>query len=254
MIVESGQDDALDRRVADIPLVPQRDVLERRQRVRPDQARQAADALGQLRIALVRHRARALLAFAEGLLRLEDLRALQAPDLEGDLLQRGGGHREHRSRTRRGGRAARSAWRRAPASRPSWRHTSASRSGSTWAKLPTAPESLPTEIVARARRRRSRLRPASVVPDRHLEAEAGRLGVNAVGAADGQGVLVADRQVAQRLAEPFLPRDQQLDRVAELERRGGVPDVARRQPDVDEARVLADLLLEARSAARSSRA
>ena len=47
------------------------------------------------------------------------------------------------------------------ASSPRRRQASSSTSGSTWAKVPTAPESLPTRTVSRARRRRSRLRPAS---------------------------------------------------------------------------------------------
>ncbi len=47
------------------------------------------------------------------------------------------------------------------ASRPSRRQASSSTSGSTWAKVPTAPDSLPTRTDSRARWRRSRLRPAS---------------------------------------------------------------------------------------------
>ena len=40
-------------------------------------------------------------------------------------------------------------------------HASSSTSGSMWAKVPTAPEIFPTRTVSRARRNRSRLRPAS---------------------------------------------------------------------------------------------
>src|SRR5207253_387199 len=47
------QHDALDRRVADVALVPQGDVLQRRRRVATQQTRQPADALGQPGVALV---------------------------------------------------------------------------------------------------------------------------------------------------------------------------------------------------------
>ena len=83
------------------------------------------------------------------------------------------------------------------------------------------------------------------VPDRHLEPEGGGLGVNAVGPADGQRVLVAERQHAERLLETLLALDQKIHRVSELEGGRGIPHIAGRQADVDEARVLADLLLEA---------
>ena len=48
------------------------------------------DLLAADRVALVRHRRRALLALAERLLDLADLGLLQAADLEGELLERGG--------------------------------------------------------------------------------------------------------------------------------------------------------------------
>src|SRR4030095_10345562 len=80
---------------------------------------------------------------------------------------------------------------------------------------------------------------------RLLELECGGLVRNAVRAADREGVLVANREDTERLGEPLLPGDQEIDRVAELKCGGGVPDVTGGQPDVDEARVLADLLLEA---------
>ena len=50
--------------------------------------------------------------------------------------------------------------------------------------MPTAPESLPTLIAMRARRSRSTSRSDLGVPQRQLQAERHRLGVDAVGAAD----------------------------------------------------------------------
>ena len=83
-----GQDDALDRRVRDVALVPERDVLERRVAVAADEPRQADDLLAADRIALVGHRRRALLALGERLLDLADLGLLQPADLERELLER----------------------------------------------------------------------------------------------------------------------------------------------------------------------
>jgi hypothetical protein len=57
---------------------------------------------------------------------------------------------------------------------------------------------------------------------------------------------VADRELAERAAQPLLRGDQEIGGVTQLERGRGVPDVVRGQADVDESRVLADLLLEAR--------
>ena len=79
--------DALGRRVRDVALVPERHVLEPDERVRAHDAREAADALSHHRVALVRHRRRALLALAERLLHLADLGLLQAADLERELLE-----------------------------------------------------------------------------------------------------------------------------------------------------------------------
>src|SRR5262245_8273838 len=82
------QDHALHRRMRDVALVPQRDVLERRVGVAAQQPRQPADLLAADRVALVRHRRRALLSLRERLLDLADLGLLQAADFQGELLQR----------------------------------------------------------------------------------------------------------------------------------------------------------------------
>ena len=86
--------DALGRGVRDVALVPERDVLEPDERVRAHDAREAADALGDDRVALVRHRRRALLALAERLRDLADLGAREVADLERELLERGRDERE----------------------------------------------------------------------------------------------------------------------------------------------------------------
>ena len=63
-------------------------------RVAAQHAGEAGDALGGDRVALVRHRARPLLARAERLLDLAHLRALQVADLGGEALEAGAGERD----------------------------------------------------------------------------------------------------------------------------------------------------------------
>src|SRR5439155_1217664 len=60
------------------------------------------------------------------------------------------------------------------------------------------------------------------------------------------GVLMAERQRAERVPEAPLSRDEEVGGVPELERQRRVPGVARREADTDEARVRTELLLEAR--------
>jgi hypothetical protein len=83
----SGQDHALDRRVRDVALVPERDVLERGHRVGADHARQPTICSQPIGIALVRHRDDPS-ARAERLLDFADLGLLQTADLERELLER----------------------------------------------------------------------------------------------------------------------------------------------------------------------
>ena len=73
--------------MADVALVPEGHVLHRGEGVPPYQPGQPADALGQLRIALVGHRGGARLVGAERLLGLPQLGTLQGPDLGGEFLQ-----------------------------------------------------------------------------------------------------------------------------------------------------------------------
>src|SRR5207237_8369694 len=77
-------------------LVPERDVLEPHDRGAAEHACEAADALGDDGVPLVRHRRRALLPAAERLLHLRNLRARQMADLECELVERRAGDRECR--------------------------------------------------------------------------------------------------------------------------------------------------------------
>ena len=87
-------DDALGRRVRDVALVPERDVLEADLRGGADDTREAADPLRDDRVALVRHRRRALLALAERLLHLAHLGAGEVADLGREPVERRGDERE----------------------------------------------------------------------------------------------------------------------------------------------------------------
>ena len=77
--------------------MPQRNALHHRNDLRAHDPRQSADALAQDRVALVWHRARALLAGAERLLQLAHLGSLAVPHFERDGLAHGGEHCERRN-------------------------------------------------------------------------------------------------------------------------------------------------------------
>jgi hypothetical protein len=89
-----GDDDPLRRRVRDVALVPERDVLQADERVAPHDACEPADALGDDRVALVRHRRGALLSLPERLLYLGHLGAREMAHLECELVERRRGDRE----------------------------------------------------------------------------------------------------------------------------------------------------------------
>ena len=89
-----GEHHPLDRRVRDVALVPQRDVLHARHEVAAQHPGEPAELLALHRVALVGHRGRALLlAGAERLLGLAHLGALQVPDLERERLDGGADRR-----------------------------------------------------------------------------------------------------------------------------------------------------------------
>ena len=181
-----GADEALDRRVRNVALVPQGDILHRRNDRAAHHAGKPGEILGQHRVALVRHRRAALLAGREIFLGLEHFGALQVADFGRQPLDRGGDHAERGEEHR----------------------VAVARDDLGRDRL-----GLEAELVGdmgfdlRARRwRKCRLRPRSRrwrcrrapqsgargpvelgVSLSQLEAEAGRLGVDAVAAADRRG-------------------------------------------------------------------
>jgi hypothetical protein len=94
------QDHPLRGGVADVALVPERLVLERRLGITAEQPREARDPFAEDRVALVGHRARALLAGLERLLELADLGVLEVPDLGREAFQRAADDRDRRQQGR----------------------------------------------------------------------------------------------------------------------------------------------------------
>src|SRR5262249_45014568 len=83
-------------------------------------------------------------------------------------------------------------------------------------------------------------------PAGRLEAERGRLRVDAVGAPDRQRVSVAQGQPAEAVPETVHPHDQAVRGLDERQGQGRVHYVRGGEADVDEARVGADRTLEIR--------
>ena len=108
--------------------------------------------------------------------------------------------------------------------------------------MPTAPDSLPTETtVARA--------PDALdvaadlrVPERQLQAERHRLGVHAVRPADHRRAPMLEGALADRLGQPVEILQDDVARLAHLQRLRGVDDVRRGQAEMQPAGRRTDLL------------
>ena len=236
-----GQDDALDRRVRDVALVPQRDVLDRRHGVATEQPRETADLLAPDRVALVRHRGRALLALRERLLDFPDLRLLQAANLERELLERRAGDRKRGQQLR-----------------VAIALDDLRRDGRGLEPEPTADGGLDRrrqvgEGADRARDLADAPRFARAphahdvalqlgVPERQLQAEGHGLGVHAVRAADHRRLAMLFRARPDGVSERVQVLQDQVARVHHLQRQRRVHHVRRRQAEVEIARRRADVL------------
>ena len=190
------QDHALDRRMRDVALVPERDVLERGVRVGAQQARKPRNLLATNRIALVRHRRRALLALAERLLHFADLGFLQSANLEREFLERRAGDGDGRQQLGvtiplnhlRGHR------RRLQSKPPADGGLDRRDRGGRTCR--------PRQKSFQPRRSLARAEPVVValqlrVPERKLQAERHRLGVDAVGAARSSACGDAPRRATR---------------------------------------------------------
>ena len=218
------QNDPLDRRMGNIAFVPQGDVLEGRLGVGPNQAREPDDLLAPDRIAFVRHRRRALLPFAERLLELADLGFLEPAHLQCEFLERGAGDGEHRQELRvpialdhlRGdGRRLEAE----PLADVGFDLRRQMREGADGARqLADADD--------RARAAYALDVAADLgVPERQLQPERHRLRVDAVGPPDHRRVPMLERPVADGLGQRVEIAQNEIARLAHLDRLRGVDDV-----------------------------
>ena len=112
------------------------------------------------------------------------------------------------------------------------------------AKVPTGPgDGAGGDLGARRHQPRAVADELGVVAGQ-LQAEGGRLGVDAVAAADGERVLVLERALLQRRQHQVDVLEQQVGGPRQLHRERGVEDVRRGHALVQEARLRADDLGE----------
>ena len=112
--------------------------------------------------------------------------------------------------------------------RPSLPATCSSTRGSMLAKVPTAPEMAQVAISSRAATSRCAARVELGIGAGQLEAEGGRLGVDAVAAADGQRILVLEGAPLQRRQQRVEIGEQQVGGAHELDGEAGVEHVRAR--------------------------
>src|SRR5262249_37882957 len=82
-----GKNHPLDRRVADVPLMPKRYILKRRLGISANEAREAENVFGPNWVSFMRHGRRAFLSLKKGFFRFQDLSALKMPDFGRDALE-----------------------------------------------------------------------------------------------------------------------------------------------------------------------
>ena len=208
---------------------------------RPDDARQPADPLGDDRVPLVRHRRRPLLTAAEWLLDLPHLRPGEVADLEREPLER---RCEQRERVQHLGvavaledlRRARSGLEPEPLAGDPLDLGLGRRVGADSARELADPHPFerPGDAGAITLEREG--------PARELETEGRRLGVDAVRAADRQGLAMLLGTRHDGGEGPVDPGENQCAGVADLQRESGVEHIRRRQPVVKPAPLLAEPL------------
>ena len=111
-----------------------------------------------------------------------------------------------------------------------------STSGPMCAKVPTAPEVLPTRRSSAAARSACQVAAGFLVPDGQLQPEGDRLGVHAVGAADLHGVLELQGAPLQHGAQRFQAAQQNGRSLLQQQRLRGIHHVVGGEPVVQPAR------------------
>ena len=234
-----GGDHALDRGMRDVALMPERHVLERRRHRRAHHPGEPGEVLGQDRIALVRHRGRALLPFGEEFLRFHDFGALQMPDLGRQPLDRRCDDAER-------GKERRVAIARDDLGRNRLRLQAQFRRYirlDPWIDIGEGADR-PGNRAGRnllARRDKPGAGAGELgMGDGELEAEGGGLGVDSVRAADRRRHLMLEGAALQRREQRVDVGDEDVARTPELHGEAGVEHVRACEAQMDEARVGAD--------------
>ena len=217
--------------------MPERDVLERGERVAADQARETTHVLAQHRIPFVGHGRGALLAAPERLGDLPDLRPLQVTDLERDPLAGTGDDREAPEEGRMP----------IPGHDLGSDRLGPEPQAGTDRRLdfgrdvregPDRARELPVGDLLAGRRQPPSIASELRVPARTLEPEGDRLRMDAMRAAHHDGVAVPQGLGADGAAQPVEIRHQQIRRVPQLQRKSGIDDVGRGDAEVEEAPVV----------------
>ena len=217
-------DHALDRGMRDVAFVPERHILHRGQRIGAHHAGQAGDIFRQHRIALVRHRRRALLALREEFFRFQHLGALQMADFGREPLDRGGDHAQRREIHR------------VPVARDHLGRDRLDREPHGLGDMRLYPRVDLREGADRAGNGagrdllaggdQPRLGPVELgIGLRELQPERGRLGMDAVRAADGRRQLVFEGAALQRGQQLVGIGDQDVGGARKLNVQAGVEHV-----------------------------
>ena len=222
--------------VGDVAFVPEGDVLQGGQGVGADRAGESADALGLLRVALVRHGGGAGLTLGEGFADFADFGALEVANLGREALQRGGDHGEGGEEVGVAvalddlggdGFDAESEFA-ADALLDVGRDGGVGADGAGDLADGDGFDGVGESAAVAA---------GFVDPTGQFEAEGGRLAVDPVRASDAEGVLVFDGALGDGGFEPFEVVFDDASGVADLEGGGGVPDVGGGESVVDPARL-----------------
>ena len=225
----------------DVALVPERVVLERGGGVAAKQAREPDDLLAADRVSLVGHRRRALLPLAERLFDLADLGLLKSANLERELLERRTNDGEHRDQL--GVAIALDHLRRDRRRRQTQRSTDVAldRRRQVRERADRARQLADGDDLARAPETHD-VSSELGVPQRELETEGHRLGMHAVRASDHRRASMLQRPGVNGLHQPIEIGEEQVARLAHLDRLRGVDDVGGGQAEVQPARRGADML------------
>ncbi len=223
--------------------MPEGDVLERRHHGGAHDAGEAGEILRQHRVALVRHRRGALLPRREELLGLAQLGALQMADLDGEPLDRAGDDaerreehgmavaRDHLGRDRLDFEAELGRDMRLDCRIDIGEGADRARDGAG------------RDILAGGDQAVAVAREFGVEPG-ELEAEGGRLGVDAVTATDGQRHLVLEGPALEHGKQRVDIGEKDVGGLLQLDGEAGVEHIARGHALMEEARLRPDMLGE----------